>query len=96
VSADPAISWSAVLDRFEADIALAVSGGTPGPWAPPEDLGPCPAELADRALRVLDAQRETEAMLSKERQRAGAHLGALKAVQDPQRTGHPQYLDVRG
>jgi hypothetical protein len=34
-------------------------------------------------------------MLSKERQRAGAHLGALKAVQDPQRTGRPQYLDVR-
>jgi hypothetical protein len=96
VSADAALSWLAVLDRFEADIALAVSGGIPEAWAPPEDLGPCPVELTHRALRVLDAQRETEGILAKERHTAGAHLSALTAVQDPGQTGHPLFLDIRG
>ena len=96
MSADPALSWLAVLDRFEADIALAVSGGIPEAWTPPEDLGPCPVELTNRALRVLDAQRETVAILAKERHAAGAHLSALTAVQDPRESGHPLFLDIRG
>jgi hypothetical protein len=96
VSVDPAASWRAALDRFEADIGLAVSGGTPASWTPPDGLGPCPPELTGRALRILDALRETEAILSKERQRAGAHLNALNAVQNPRRAGHPLFLDIRG
>lgn len=75
---------------------MAVSGGTPESWTPPTDIGPCPEELAGRAFLVLDAQRETEAILAKERHDASAHLYALSAVPDPQETGHPLYLDIRG
>jgi hypothetical protein len=96
VSADPLAVWSTILDRFEADIALAVSGGTPEPWTAPADAGPVPAELADRALRVVDAQRETAAILARTRTDAGAHLEALDAVPGSRGSGHALLLDVRG
>jgi hypothetical protein len=96
VSADPVAVWREILDRFEADIALAVSGGTPESWTPPADVGPVPAELAERALRVADAQRETAAILAKTKADAAAHLEALDAVPGSRSSGHALLLDVRG
>lgn len=96
MSADQARAWSAILDRFEADIALAVSGSTPGRWAPPADVGPVPAELLERAVRVLDAQREAQSILAKARDEAAAHRDALDAVPDVGHSGHALYLDVCG
>ncbi|GAA5200604.1 hypothetical protein GCM10023346_43020 [Arthrobacter gyeryongensis] len=98
MSVDPVEQWSGVLDRFEADIALAVSGGEPVPWNPPveAEAGPLPEELADRARRILDAQLESMAMLGKVRNDALAHLDALSAVPDSQSSAGPLFLDVQG
>ena len=98
VSADPVQEWSGILDRLEASIAVAVSGGEAGPWNPPAEAetGPLPEELADRARRILDAQLESMAMLSKVRNDALAHLDALSAVPDSQSSARPLFLDVQG
>ena len=96
MSADPAASWGAVLDLFEADIAVAVSGGSPGSWTPPDDLGPCPVELVERAARVLDAQQEAASILVRSRRDAAAHLDAIDSIPDSSIAGHALYLDVRG
>jgi hypothetical protein len=96
VSADPVQEWSEILDRLEADIALAVSGGEPAPWNPPAEAGPLPAELADRARRVLDAQLESMTMLGKVRNDALVHLDALSTVPDSRSSARPLFLDVQG
>jgi hypothetical protein len=96
VSADQAAAWASILDRFEADIAVAVSGGTPESWTPPADAGPVPPELAERAARVLDAQQETRSILTRSRADAAAHRDALDSVPDAGDSGHALYLDVRG
>jgi hypothetical protein len=96
VSAEQAHVWTRILDRFEADIALAVSGGTPEPWTPPEDLGPLPPELVERGTRVLDAQQETASILTLSRTGAAAQLVALDSIPGSGNSGHALYLDVRG
>jgi hypothetical protein len=96
VSADPVSVWREILNRFEADIGLAVSGGSPESWTPPADVGPVPPELTERALRVADAQRETAAILAKTKADAAAHLEALDAVPGSRSSGHALLLDVRG
>jgi hypothetical protein len=98
VSADRVQEWSGILDRLEADIALAVSGGEPEPWNPPAEAetGPLPEELAERARRILDAQLESMDMLGKVRNDALAHLDALSAVPDSQSSARPLFLDVQG
>ncbi|MHC6219500.1 hypothetical protein [Arthrobacter sp. MMS24-S77] len=96
MSADPVQEWSEVLDRLEADIALAVSGGEPVAWDPPAKAGPLPVELADRARQVLDAQQESMAMLGKVRNDALAHLDALSTVPESRSSVRPLFLDVQG
>ncbi|MDP9907169.1 hypothetical protein [Arthrobacter bambusae] len=98
MSADPVQAWSGILDRLEADIALAVSGGEPEAWNPPaaDEAGPLPEELADTARRILDAQLESMAMLGKVRNDALAHLDALSTVPDSQSSARPLFLDVQG
>ncbi|WP_347109900.1 hypothetical protein AAHB33_04445 [Paenarthrobacter sp. S56] len=88
--------WSVVLDRLEADIALAVSGGSPSPWEPPADAGPLPADLLPRALRVLDAQADAMDLLARTKHDAGTHLAALAAVSPGPGSSQPLLLDVRG
>lgn len=95
MSADPTAAWAAILDRFEANIALAVSGGTTEPWAPPPDPGPIPGALQSRAVQILEAQRESIGILARIRADAAAHLGALDSVPDSRHSGHALYLDVR-
>ncbi|WP_284754193.1 hypothetical protein [Arthrobacter sp. efr-133-R2A-120] len=96
MSADPVREWSDILDRFEGDIALAVSGGEPGPWSPPAGAGSLPEGLADRARRILDAQLESMAMLGKVRSDALAHLDALSTVPGSRNSPRPLILDVQG
>ena len=64
--------WSLLLDGYEATLdehrrhltstAEAVGDrerpSPPPPFAPPADLGPLPAELAERAQRLVDTTRE--------------------------------------
>lgn len=96
MSADSIQEWSEILDRLEACIAEAFASGEPAPWNPPDQAGPLPEELADRARRVLDAQLESMTMLRKVRNDALAHLDALSTVPDTQSTARPLFLDVHG
>ncbi|TVU59696.1 hypothetical protein FQP90_18520 [Paenarthrobacter nitroguajacolicus] len=93
MSPDP---WSAILDGFERDIALAVSGKVVPPWTPPLDAGPLPASLADRARRVLDAQADAVAILNRAKHDAGTQLSAIDAVPSGPGSDRPLLLDVRG
>ncbi|MGO4228718.1 hypothetical protein AB4Y72_07585 [Arthrobacter sp. YAF34] len=88
--------WTAILNRLEADLAVALSGVEPEPWAAPLAPGPIPAELEDRARRVLEAQQESIAILTKNRQVAAAHLEALNSVPGSSGSGHALLVDVRG
>lgn len=88
--------WIEILDRLERELAVAVSGGGPTGWAPPEPSGPVPAELRERAERLLDAQRESLDMVLAARLDAARHLNALRAVPDVGLSGRPHYLDVTG
>jgi hypothetical protein len=94
--ADPAALWGAILDRLEADIAMAVSGGDTGPWEAPASPGPIPEQLHARAAQILDAQRESIRMLTRHRADAAAHREALDSVPGFRTAGHAFYLDVRG
>ncbi|AMB39486.1 MULTISPECIES: hypothetical protein [Paenarthrobacter] len=88
--------WTGILDRFEADIALAVSGGFPPAWEPPLDAGPLPAELAPQARRVLEAQADAMDLLARMKHDAGTQLGALAAVPAGPVFERPLLLDIRG
>jgi hypothetical protein len=89
-------TWSVLLDGFERDIALAVSGGSVPTWTPPADAGPLPVALLERARRVLDAQADAVAILERIKHDAGAQLGAIDAVPPGSGFERPLLLDVRG
>jgi hypothetical protein len=93
--ADPAALWGVILDRLEADIALAVTGAHTEPWEPPTNPGPIPEYLHGRAAQILDAQRESIRMLTRNRADAAAHREALDSVPGFRTAGHAIYLDVR-
>src|SRR5207253_1761562 len=54
VSADAVQAWFGILDRLEADIALAVSGGEPEAWNPLTDASCLP--MVEVKHGVLDAR----------------------------------------
>jgi hypothetical protein len=93
--------WEAVIDRLEADVAMAVTAlDDPGApfdvqlWVPPKDLGPLPQHLAPRARDVLAAQREVAARLVKLQQHTGRQISAVSAV--PEKAAKAVYIDVTG
>jgi len=102
-------AWVAVLDELERTAAKAAhpssrgTSGEPGSsgemlaaWSPPAGIGPLPAALADRATRLLGAQRDAGALLQEERARVARHLVTVRAV-DPARPARESvYLDVLG
>jgi hypothetical protein len=66
------------------------------PWSPPVGLGPLPADLADRAERLLRAQLDAGSLLQEARGRVARHLVAVRSV-DPARPARDSvYLDVLG
>lgn len=89
-SAEAAVSeWTALLDRLEGD----ARDPAPGAWS--RAAAPLPPELADRARRVLAAQRERILRLERERDETLAHLTALRRI--PADLGErPAYLDLDG
>lgn len=76
---DPLAGWTAILDGIEASISMAFAGEDPE-WQAPEDPGPIPDELIERALRLLDAQREAELMLAERLVTVGRHLDAVSSI----------------
>jgi hypothetical protein len=90
-----ACPWDLVLDELSRRLSqyrLAFTGACafPGPYTPPDALGPLPAELVPRAQMIFAGQRDVEHQL---RARMGA-LGALMhAPQAP--TPTPAFFDRR-
>jgi hypothetical protein len=89
--------WLAVLTRLEADlVAAGAAEKMPGEWARPGDLGPLPRDLAGRASRLLEAQRDGIRDLEGVQRTVGHHLAAVRAVPSAQHTDRAAYLDVLG
>lgn len=82
--------WSALLDRFESDL----TGAAPAAWRPAS--APLPPELADRARRVLAAQRDAIARLERERNDVRGHLTALRRIPAAAAGDATAYVDLDG
>ncbi|MFJ6028456.1 hypothetical protein ACIQCN_13420 [Pseudarthrobacter sp. NPDC092424] len=95
--------WDSVLADFEADVQAAQNAGAAGeaaeatePWTAPQDLGPLPARLAERAARILSAQRHALRALEHAKEDAAKHLAALDAIPSVRAPLQSVYLDVEG
>lgn len=83
--------WTALLDRFEHDLDGASE--ILEQWTAP--AAPLPAELADRARRLLRLQQERIARTRAELDDVRGQLDALRRV-PAVRPDVPAYLDVDG
>jgi hypothetical protein len=79
-------AWGRALDRLEAD---AVAAGqlldghvlTDGePWQPPAGIGPLPAELAQRAVALLDRMLPLHGELATAQEQIRRQLAATRRV----------------
>lgn len=83
--------WTRVLDELEMDLILADAGARH--WSPPQDLGPVPASLRERAGTLASAQAAAISTLHQSLAEASAELAAAT----PARRATPAlYLDVLG
>ena len=85
--------WPGVLDAYEARLAAQRAGLDSGdvevaPFEPPAGLGPLPADLADRAARLLADARVLEAELAE-------RLAAAEPAAHSGERATPAYLDQR-
>lgn len=93
--------WTALLDRLEQE-AEQILDAAPGaaadadlaPWTPLST--PLPAELADRARRVIDLQRSAMDRARSDLDGMRRHLGAVSRIPSTRRPEEPAYLDVDG
>ena len=92
-SPDPSSTadWAAILDEFEEQLArvdiLTAELSDAGILLPLSDLaelaadpGPLPAAMRERALSVLEAQREAMGRLERLRTDLAKHIGVTRAV----------------
>ena len=95
-------NWDAVLSAMEQYVERVAADDVDAPeigarvWSLPRDIGPMPAELRERAERVLDAQNDGVAELERRQRSIGKHLSALRTVPTAQDGGSSPYLDVTG
>lgn len=97
--------WVGILEAMEAELehsnALVRRGqhedalAPTGSFAPPSDAGPIPAELAEHAQHILEAQHEAIDRVEVARRTTGRHLAAMRSV-PPHRGDHAVYLDISG
>ena len=77
--------------------AGAAGAGSARPlWQPPRDLGPLPADLAERAAAVVDVQRGALARLEAAKAAVLRHLGVVRTVEASHQPERPVYLDATG
>ena len=84
--------WDAALDAYEARLdaqrtALDTGDVDVAPFEPPADLGPLPADLAERASALLADARALEADLATRTEAASVAHAAPRAT--------PSFLDQR-
>lgn len=96
-------AWLDILAAMEADLAefdrgLTFSGVSSivPEWKIPQNVGPIPENLVDRADRTLRAQRDAIRRVQDLQRETASHLTALRSVPSAVRTGQPVYLDVAG
>ena len=87
--------WNALLDELAREITNA-GAHEGGPWRPPADLGPLPAELIERAQELAVAQQNAIAALEHEQTSTRRHLTALRAQPQQRNETGPVYLDASG
>jgi hypothetical protein len=92
--ADAIAALEAAADSGTAFDATGDAAADPA-WTAPTHLGPLPAELRDRAERLLARQRASLLDLDDLHRETGRHLAAVRAVPSP-REGQSVYLDVSG
>lgn len=93
---DDLAEWTDALTVIEADLQKAIAQVDPSPWAAPSGLGPIPAELAERAARLLDAQLHTIRYLEDVRRTTARHLAAVRSVPPADGDAKPVYFDLIG
>ncbi|WP_309069083.1 hypothetical protein [Microbacterium sp.] len=81
--------WTALLDRFERDVA----GPSDAAWR--EASAPLPFELAGRAQTVLAAQREAIARTARDRDEVLGQLTAVRRIPSAPATA-AAYIDLDG
>jgi hypothetical protein len=91
-------AWAEALDSLERELDWAsdLEADAASAWTPPSGLGALPPELADRAMRILTAQRDLATRLDGERRVTGRHLAATRTVPAVAPVGASVYLDVAG
>lgn len=99
--------WERALGEVESDLddaeALVAPGYlldaapavTLGGWTPPTGLGPMPAELAERALAILDRQTRLTPRLEEAARAARSHLRAVGSMRTND-TSTSVYVDAIG
>lgn len=99
--------WELALAAIEAATAEAEALVAPGflfegaqvpaigLWVPPADLGPLPAEHADRVLALLDRQADLASRVEEAARAARAHLRAVGSMQT-NGTSTSVYIDAVG
>lgn len=98
----PAQRWAEALDELERDVDVAEAQlhrpGTDAPagtWTPPEDLGPVPAELQERARALHNRQHDVAVRLGEEITVTRRHLNATEVLRISAPAG-PVYVDTTG
>ncbi len=88
--------WAAILgELWQHTRDSLVTGVTPAPWTPPEDLGPLPRDLVPRANALVESQRLAIARVRERMTDVSSRLKAVKKI--PQfSTDAPVYLDRLG
>ena len=83
------IAGSGSLDAGETEAAAAATH-----WTPPQDLGPIPAELVERAREVEASQRAVVERLEEAKATTARHLAAIQSVREAKASGRAVFLDV--
>ena len=96
-------AWLDILAGMEVDLAkfdreLMFSGvlSIVPEWKNPQDVGPIPENLVDRADRTLRTQLDAIRRLQDLQRETASHLTVLRSIPSAVRTGQPVYLDVAG
>jgi hypothetical protein len=70
--------------------------GSSAEWAAPDDLGPIPSDLQDRARDLLGGQRELITELERTKLATAAQLAALRRMPATRPAAASVYLDTSG
>ncbi len=100
----PHRAWTQVLDELERDLNLALAQladpDTDSPmdalaWTPLNDMPPMPPSVEERAMTLLNNQREVAAMLSARMRETRAQAGYADQVDRATRDhARPLYVDT--